>query len=99
MNEDGETATTREEEATRQFAQHRKLLIGVAYRVLGSMADAEDAWLRWAGTHTAEVIDPRAFLVTVTSRLVLDRLRRFPETLLDRGRQPTPPTSRVSHDV
>ena len=56
------------------------MLVGVAYRILGSVADAEDvvqeAWLRWSGVDTAEVADPRAYLIRVTSRLAIDRLRR-----------------------
>ena len=67
-------------EATRVFDEHRELLIGVAYRVLGRVADAEDvvqeAWLRWSNVDPAEVADPRAFLVRVTTRLAIDRLRR-----------------------
>lgn len=62
------------------FAEHRGLLVAVAYRLLGQMTDAEDvaqeAWLRWASADPAAVIDPRAFLVTVATRLALDRLRR-----------------------
>ncbi|MGH3147476.1 MAG: RNA polymerase sigma factor SigJ [Rubrobacter sp.] len=62
------------------FDEHRGLLISVAYRILGSVTDAEDAvqeaWLRWSGVDHSEVIDPRAFLVRVTSRLAIDRLRR-----------------------
>ncbi|MEU4575896.1 RNA polymerase sigma factor SigJ [Nonomuraea sp. NPDC023979] len=61
------------------FEEHRRLLIGVAYRIVGSMADAEDvvqeAWLRWSGVDENEIADPKAFLVRVTSRLALDRLR------------------------
>jgi RNA polymerase sigma-70 factor, ECF subfamily len=60
------------------FERHRPLLLGLAYRLLGSMWDVEDtvqdAYLRWVGTDTADVRDPRAFLVTVVSRLALDRL-------------------------
>ncbi len=69
-----------ESEATRIFDEHRELLIGVAYRVLGRVSDAEDvvqeAWLRWAKVDPAEVADPRSFLVRVTTRLAIDRLRR-----------------------
>ncbi|TYB51027.1 RNA polymerase sigma-70 factor [Nonomuraea sp. PA05] len=61
------------------FEDHRSLLIAVAYRILGSVADAEDvvqeAWLRWSGVDESTVDDPKAFLVTVTSRLAIDRLR------------------------
>ena len=67
-------------DATRVFDEHRELLIGVAYRVLGRVSDAEDvvqeAWLRWAKVDPAEVADPRSFLVRVTTRLAIDRLRR-----------------------
>jgi RNA polymerase sigma-70 factor, ECF subfamily len=62
------------------FAEHRDLLVGVAYRMLGSTADAEDvvqdAWLRWSTVDQATVEDPRAYLVTITTRLAIDRLRR-----------------------
>ena len=60
------------------FEQHRRLLFTVAYQMLGSVADAEDvvqdAWLRWSATDRADVADPRAYLVRITSRLALDRL-------------------------
>ena len=66
--------------STSVFGEHRDLLIGVAYRVLGSVTDAEDAvqeaWLRWSKVDPAEVANPRAFLVRVTTRLAIDRLRR-----------------------
>ncbi|MFI6792641.1 RNA polymerase sigma-70 factor [Nonomuraea sp. NPDC050383] len=65
--------------ATEAFVAHRNLLFTVAYEILGSAADAEDVlqevWLRWAEIDLAQVRDPRAFLVRVTSRLALDRLR------------------------
>ncbi|MDX3104788.1 RNA polymerase sigma-70 factor [Nonomuraea angiospora] len=61
------------------FEEHRPMLLGLAYRLLGSMWDAEDvvqeAWLRWQGTDRDEIKEPRAFLVTVVSRLALDQLR------------------------
>ena len=66
--------------ATRVFGEHRDLLVGVAYRVLGTATDAEDAvqeaWVRWSKVDPAEVANPRAFLVRVTTRLAIDRLRR-----------------------
>jgi len=66
--------------ATRVFEEHRKLLMAVAYRVLGRVCDAEDvvqeAWLRWSSVRHPEVRDARAFLVRVTTRLAIDRLRR-----------------------
>jgi RNA polymerase sigma-70 factor (TIGR02957 family) len=62
------------------FTANRPLLVGVAYRLLGSVSDAEDvvqeAWLRWARIDTAAVDDPTGFLVRTVSRLALDRLRR-----------------------
>lgn len=65
---------------TTLFQQHRPRLFGLAYRMLGIPADAEDvlhdAWLRWHAQDTAVLDDPAAWLVTVTTRLALDRLRR-----------------------
>lgn len=56
------------------------MLLGVAYRMLGRAADAEDvvqeAWLRWTAEDRAEVREPRAFLVRITTRLAIDRLRQ-----------------------
>ncbi|MFG1963259.1 RNA polymerase sigma factor SigJ [Nonomuraea sp. NPDC049028] len=61
------------------FEDHRGLLTGVAYRILGSVTDAEDvvqeAWLRWSGVDETTVADPKAYLVRITSRLAIDRLR------------------------
>jgi RNA polymerase sigma-70 factor (ECF subfamily) len=61
------------------FDRHRRLLFTVAYQMLGSVADAEDvvqdAWLRWSAADRGDVADARAYLVQVTSRLALDRLR------------------------
>ena len=62
------------------FEQHRGRLFGLAYRMLGTPADAEDvlhdAWLRLHAQDVAALDDPEAWLVTVTTRLALDRLRR-----------------------
>jgi RNA polymerase sigma-70 factor (ECF subfamily) len=62
------------------YEEHRELLVSVAYRVVGTVADAEDvvqdAWLRWTNVDHAAVEDARGFLVTVTTRLAIDRLRR-----------------------
>jgi RNA polymerase sigma-70 factor (TIGR02957 family) len=64
---------------TESFTTHRNLLFTVAYEMLGSAADAEDvlqeAWLRWADVPAEEVRDPRAYLVRMTTRLALNRLR------------------------
>ena len=61
------------------FESHRDFLVGVAYRMLGSLAEAEDivqdAYLRWSGTDRAAVENPRAYLARVVSRLCLDRMK------------------------
>lgn len=61
-----------------EFEALRPHLVSVAYRLTGTVADAEDivqdAWLRWEG-HDGEIADLRAWLTTVVSRLGLDRLR------------------------
>ncbi|WP_435221421.1 RNA polymerase sigma-70 factor [Streptomyces sp. Tue6028] len=66
--------------ATDVFEEHRPLLTGVAYRMLGRVADAEDvvqeAWLRWSGADRSDVREPRGYLVRVTTRLAIDRLRQ-----------------------
>ncbi|MET8669354.1 RNA polymerase sigma-70 factor [Streptomyces tendae] len=66
--------------ATDVFEEHRPVLLGVAYRMLGRLADAEDvvqeAWLRWSGADRSDVREPRGYLVRVTTRLAVDRLRQ-----------------------
>ncbi|MGC9542232.1 RNA polymerase sigma-70 factor [Streptomyces sp. UG1] len=68
------------ETETDVFEEHRPVLLGVAYRMLGRVADAEDvvqeAWLRWSGADRSEVREPRAYLVRITTRLAIDRLRQ-----------------------
>ncbi|MFE7776933.1 RNA polymerase sigma-70 factor [Streptomyces sp. NPDC057445] len=65
---------------TEVFEAHRSVLTGVAYRMLGRFADAEDvvqdAWLRWSAQERAEVLEPRGYLVRITTRLAVDRLRQ-----------------------
>jgi RNA polymerase sigma-70 factor (ECF subfamily) len=65
--------------ATEAFVAHRNLLFTVAYEMLGSAADAEDVlqetWLRWAAVDLGTVRDQRAYLVRVTARQALSRLR------------------------
>jgi RNA polymerase sigma-70 factor (ECF subfamily) len=60
------------------FEPYRRRLRGLAYRMLGSMADAEDAvqetYLRWHAADRGSVADPRAFLMTTTTRICLDML-------------------------
>jgi RNA polymerase sigma-70 factor (TIGR02957 family) len=69
----------RPDAATAAFLAHRNLLFTVAYEMLGSAADAEDVlqetWLRWAGVDLDTVQDKRAYLVRITSRQALTRLR------------------------
>lgn len=61
------------------FEPHRGRLHGIAYRMLGSRADAEDivqeAYLRWHRAPAEEIRSPEAWLVTTTTRLCIDRLR------------------------
>jgi RNA polymerase sigma-70 factor (TIGR02957 family) len=65
--------------ATKTFVAHRNLLFTVAYEMLGSAADAEDvlqeSWLRWAKVDIENVRDRRAYLVRITTRQSLNRLR------------------------
>ncbi|BBY43833.1 sigma-70 family RNA polymerase sigma factor [Mycolicibacterium celeriflavum] len=69
------TASTRVDE----FEELRPHLLSVAYRLTGTVADAEDivqdAWLRWSAAEQESIKDLRAWLTTVVSRLGLDRLR------------------------
>lgn len=62
------------------FEEHRSVLMGVAYRMLGGFADAEDVvqdtWLRWSSADREQVRDARGYLVRITTRLSLDRLRQ-----------------------
>ena len=65
--------------ATEAYVAHRNLLFTVAYEMLGSAADAEDVlqetWLRWANVDLDTVLDQRAYLVRITTRQALTRLR------------------------
>ena len=69
------------ETPTSVFEPLRGRLFGLAYRMLGSRADAEDivqeAYLRWHQADRARIESPEAWLVTATSRLAIDRLRRL----------------------
>jgi RNA polymerase sigma-70 factor (TIGR02957 family) len=69
----------RPDPATEAFLTHRNLLFTIAYEMLGSAADAEDVlqetWLRWAGVGLDNIQNQRAYLVRITTRQALTRLR------------------------
>lgn len=64
---------------TDAFEQHRGLLFSVAYRMIGTVADAEDvvqdAWLCWSAADHAKIDAPRAYLVRIVTNQAIDRLR------------------------
>ncbi|MFG3158794.1 RNA polymerase sigma-70 factor [Streptomyces sp. NPDC048232] len=64
------------DQATKDFLSARPQLFGIAYRVLGSAAEAEDivqeTWLRWQSTDRSKVHEPTAFLTTVATRLAIN---------------------------
>jgi RNA polymerase sigma-70 factor, ECF subfamily len=66
-------------DAAASFEPHRRHLLGLAYRMLGSLAEAEDAvqeaYLRWHRADRAGVANPRAFLARIVTRLCLDQLK------------------------
>ncbi len=70
---------SRPDPATETFEAHRPRLARLAYRMLGSFAEAEDvvqnAWLRWRAVNPAEVREPVAWLTRTTTRLALDVLK------------------------
>src|SRR5438105_7006090 len=61
------------------FDQYRSLLFSIAYRMLGSVADAEDilqdTFIRWQQSGNDDIRSPRAFLVTIVSRLCINHLQ------------------------
>jgi RNA polymerase sigma-70 factor (ECF subfamily) len=71
-----DTAHDRRDDA---FDEHRRTLFGIAYRMLGSAADAEDivqeAYLKWRQAPRDTVATPRAYLTTIVTRLAIDQLR------------------------
>lgn len=82
---DGSQSEIRRNEVLAPFVDARPRLFGIAYRMLGSAAEAEDivqdAWLRWQATDRSTVAEPSAFLATITMRLAINlaesaRLRR-----------------------
>ncbi|HKY93648.1 MAG TPA: sigma factor, partial [Kiloniellales bacterium] len=97
------------------FEQERRRLTGLAYRMLGSLADAEDvlqdAWLRWQKTDRSTVDNPAAFLTAVVTRLALDRLKSararretyvgpwLPEPLLEGADLAIEPAAEIAADL
>lgn len=98
-------------EPTNEFEQQRPRLARLAYRMLGSHADADDilqeAFLRWSRTDREGVNSPEAFLTTVVSRLCIDRRRDIdarketyigpwlPEPILESAPSSDSPTERA----
>ena len=66
------------------FVRHRNLLFSVAYRILGTAADAEDAvqdaWISWSAADRSRVADPKAYLTRIVSNVALERLRSTQRT-------------------
>jgi RNA polymerase sigma-70 factor, ECF subfamily len=64
---------------TRIFEQHRPTIEGIAYRMLGSLADAQDVvqetYIKWKQVQLRDIDNPRAWLITVSSRLALNGLQ------------------------
>jgi RNA polymerase sigma-70 factor (ECF subfamily) len=58
------------------FAEHRRRIFGIAYRMLGTVSDAEDivqeTWIRWQNTDRRDIREPAAFLATVATRLSIN---------------------------
>jgi len=97
------------------FETHRGFLTGLAYRMLGSVAEAEDAvqdaWLRWHGADRTGIANARAWLSTVVTRISLDRLKAarrrretyvgawLPDPLLDDAGLTEAAPAAIDHDV
>lgn len=97
------------------FANERGRLIGLAYRMLGTRADAEDvvqdAWLRWRKVPVMDVENPAGYLSTIVTRLCLDRLKQakrrrevyvgpwLPEPVLTDPSYAAPPMETLDRDV
>jgi RNA polymerase sigma-70 factor (ECF subfamily) len=79
MANDNDRNGDHDREAARLFECHRARLVGLGYRLLGRLGEAEevvqDAFLRWLASPRQDVRDPEAFLVTTVTRLALDRLK------------------------
>lgn len=67
------------DDTSNQFESHRRYLVSLAYRMMGSIVESEDvvqdAYLRWHDADQQRIRHPRAYLSTVVTRLCLDRLR------------------------
>ena len=102
-------------EAAGGFEAHRRHLMGLAYRMLGSLAEAEDAvqeaYLRWHAADRGAVGNPRAYLSRVVTRLCLDQLKSarvrresyvgpwLPEPVLDEAALAAESASDYAHDL
>lgn len=98
-----------------EFERYRSAMFGIAYRMLGSVSDAEDvlqdAYLRWHDADREDIENPRAFLSSIVTRLCLDRLRKLrrqredyvgqwlPEPLLERTGISVQPPEHIDRDV
>lgn len=103
------------EDATELFGQLRPRLVGAAYRMLGSSAEAEDivqdVWLRWHEADKAAIDNPEAWLIAATTRRAIDRLRAahvqreqyvgmwLPEPVLTDGPATPEQVNEISHDL
>src|SRR6266851_8695511 len=71
--------TSDDQKRLAEFDQHRGLLFSIAYRMLGSVADAEDmlqeTFIHWQQSAGEDVRSPKAFLVTIVSRLCINHLQ------------------------
>ena|SRR5216684_8197293 len=81
------------------FDQYRSLLFSVAYRMLGTIADAEDmlqeTFIRWQQATDEDIRSPRAFLVTIISRLCINHLQ---SARVQREEYPGPVAARTDYD-
>ncbi|MDX2088147.1 MAG: sigma-70 family RNA polymerase sigma factor [Kofleriaceae bacterium] len=107
--------STEDEAAAAAFEPHRRYLVAVAYRMLGSVAEAEDivqdAFLRWQRADRSTVEDVRPYLAQVVTRLSLDKLKSararrenyvgtwLPEPIVEDAGATTSSSEGVAHDV
>jgi RNA polymerase sigma-70 factor (ECF subfamily) len=85
-----------DDDGVAEFGSLRPRLFGIAYRIVGRRSEAEDivqdAWLRWQTCDRSAIVNPTAFLVTVTTRLAITvaQSARIRRESYDRRRQPEP---------